>query len=311
MCAKPRNLPAKRVGMNLTVHSPPAQARAPGGSRLRSQTLKKPGTRTFQQLKIWAGPDVPRFVPLSVGKSQLSLLDPIPGGYMALYREPYTSCQRLKRKKGGGLDWTNCQAEVMLFDCAGKAKVRVSLHRYHKRPDQLEVQDVRVDGNMLYFNEACISYSKDAGGRCSQLVAVNLRTGKEKWRTGFKTSNNVFLVHGDYIIGGYGFTAEPSALNIFRKKDGRLLRKTRLKTKAFPGGNHDFLRIERGNMLRVGVYEHFKDLKFSIKGLSAGRPSLKYVGSVAPRKAPLRKTSPRKATPRHRARSKHVIKAGF
>ncbi len=311
MCAQPRNLPATRVGGNLTVHSPPAQARAPGGARLRSHTLQKPNTRTYQQLKIWAGPEVPRFVPLTVGKSQLSMLDAIPGGYMALYREPYTSCQRLKRKKGGGLDWTNCQSEVMLFDCAGKAKVRVSLHRYHKRKDYLEVQDVRVDGDMLYFNEGCITYSREAGGRCSQLVAVDLRTGKEKWRTGFKTSNNVFLVHGGYIIGGYGFTAEPSALNIFRKKDGRLLRKKRLKTKSFPGGNHDFLRIERGDVLRVGVYEHFKDLKFSLKGLSADRPSLRYLGSVAPLKASPRKTPARTPPQRHRARSRHVIKAGF
>ena len=311
MCAKPRNLPATRVGGNLTVHSPPAQARAPGGARLRSQTLQKPNTRTYQQLKIWAGPEVPHFVPLTLRKSQLSLLDRIPGGYMALYREPYTSCQRLGKKKGGGLDWTNCEAEVRVFDCAGRTKASVSLHRYHKRKDYLEVQDVRVEGDMLYFNEACITYSREAGGRCSQLVAVNMLTGKEKWRTGFKTSNNVFLVHGDYIIGGYGFTAEPSALNIFRKKDGRLLRKKRLKTRSFPGGNHDHLRIEPGNVLRVGVYEHFKDLKFSLKGLGTGRPSLKYLGSVAPQKASPRKAPARKAPPRHRARSRHVIKAGF
>ncbi len=142
-------------------------------------------------------------------------------------------------------------------------------------------------------------------------MAVDVRRGKEKWRTGFKTLNNAFLVHGDYIIGGYGFTAEPSALNILRKKDGRLLRKTRLKTRSFPGGNHDHLRIEPGNVLRVGVYEHFKDLKFSLNGLGAGRPSLRYLGSVAPLKASPRKPPTRKPPPRHRARSKHVIKVGF
>ena len=72
-------------------------------------------------------------------------------------------------------------------------------------------------------------------------------TGKELWRTGFKTSNNVFLVHGDYIIGGYGFTAEP--VNVFRKRDGRLLHKQALKTRSFPGGNHDHLAIGPGGVL--------------------------------------------------------------
>ena len=285
MCAPPSNLPAVRTGGNLTVHSPPTPQRDPGGSRLRSHTLEKPGTLTYQQLKIWAGPEVPRFVPLRAGKSELSLLDAIPGGYLALYREPYTSCSRLGTLKSGGLDWSNCEAEVRLFDCGGRTTGSVSLHRYHKRADHLEVQDVRVDGSTLYFNEACITYSREAGGRCSQLVAVDWKSGKELWRTGFRTSNNVFLIHGDYIIGGYGFTAEPSAVNIFRKRDGRLLHTRALKTRSFPGGNHDHLAIGPGNVLRVGVYEHENDLQFQLSGLSSGRPSLTYQREVAPEKS--------------------------
>ena len=296
MCAPPQNLPPTRTGGQLTVTSPPKQARAPGGSRLRSQTLKKPGTRTYQQLKVWAGPEVPAFVPLTVNKSQLQVLDYIPGGYMALYREPYNSCERLRPKISGRPKWANCEAEVKVFDCAGRTTASVSLHRYYSRSDYLEVQDARVDGNMLYFNEACGTYSREAGGRCSQLVAINLTTGKQAWRTGFKTSNNVFLVHGDYIIGGYGFTAEPSAVNIFRKRDGRLLHRKALKTRSFPGGNHDHLRIEPGlgNVLRVGVYEQYNDLTFRIDGLHAGKPKLKYLGTTAPQAAP----PPPKAAPR-------------
>ena len=307
MCAAPKKLPRRRVGGNLTVYSPPASPRAAGGARLRSHTLKKPGTRTYQQLKIWAGPEVPRFVALTLKKSQLSLLDPIPGGYLALYREPYTSCQRLGRKKSGGLDWSNCEAEVRVFDCSGRVRASLSLHRYHKRSNYIEVQDVRVDGSTLYFNEACITYSREAGGRCSQLVAVNLNTGKERWRTGFKTSNNVFLIHGNYIIGGYGFTAEPSSVNIFRKKDGRLLYKKALKTRAFPGGNHDHLALEPGNVLRVGVYEQRNDLTFLMRGLSSGRPSLKYLGKVAPAKATPRPALPQRRLPPPRVRQRKVL----
>ncbi len=207
---------------------------------------------------------------------------------MALYREPYTSCSRLGSLSSGGLDWSNCEAEVRLFDCSGRVTGSVSLHRYHKRRDHLEVQDVRVDGNTLYFNEACITYSREAGGRCSQLVAVEIGSGKELWRSGYKTSNNVFLVHGDYIIGGYGFTAEPSFLHIFRKRDGKLLHKQALKTRSFPGGNHDHLAIDPGGLLRVGVYEHANDLEFLLQGAASGRPTLKFSREIAPRSAMLR-----------------------
>jgi hypothetical protein len=33
-------------------------------------------------------------------------------------------------------------------------------------PKHLEVQDLRVVAGVLYFNQACQSYAKEAGGKC-------------------------------------------------------------------------------------------------------------------------------------------------
>ncbi len=293
LCAPPVDLPDLRVSGKLTVHSPVPTRLSPGGKRLRSHTKILSQGRG----RVWHGPEVPSFVPLTPGKLELDILDRVPGGYMALYREPFESC-------GYDSNHPNCQSEVRIFDCAGKTTAVVPLNQYHSRKTHLEVQDARLDGRVLYHNEACITYSRQAGGRCSSLVAVDVPTGKVLWRTRPLTSNNAFLVHGDHIIAGYGFTAEPSAIHVLRKKDGKRLSRTALKTKAFPGGNHDALSIE-GSLLRVGVYEEWNDLTFRLLGFDKGKPHLAYAGAVAPPPAP--KTDRKRRTPAPRPRRARLL----
>src|SRR5262249_14090676 len=148
----------------------------------------------------WGGPEVPVFVPLASGSLELFVLDRGTED-VALYRDPYDagSCSL----SGDA----NCDYEVKVFRC-GELAASVALGPLLSRKDELEVQDIRYADGVLYFNEACQSYSRLAGGRCSSMVAVDVQSGQVLWRSEPLRSNNVFLVVGDYLVTGYGFTGE-------------------------------------------------------------------------------------------------------
>jgi hypothetical protein len=181
--------------------------------RLRSHTE---GSLAGQGARRWGGPPVPDHVPAALGTLELFLLDPADGGLLALYREPYgiTSCGL-----GGEL---NCAYEARFYDGAGRMAWALPLNRLLSRPDELEIQDIRLAGGILYFNEACQSYSSGADGMCSSLVAVDPRARRVRWRTPPLTSNGRFAVRGCYVIAGYGFTGEADAVHLVDRASGRV-----------------------------------------------------------------------------------------
>ncbi len=183
--------------------------------RLRSHV---DGSLSARSERVWVGPQVPGFVPLTHGTAELFVLDPIPDGtFLALYRDPYgaSSCTLTER--------LNCDYSVALFGHCGEELWRVSLGEHLSRVDHLEVQDVRWDHGVLFFNEACQSYSKDAGGRCSSLVAVDPVADTRLWATKPLVSNNRFLVLEDYIVAGYGFSGERDRVSLIRRSDGKVV----------------------------------------------------------------------------------------
>jgi hypothetical protein len=289
-----------RRGGNLTVHSPPQGHIRSSGTRLRTHVEGPLGNRKGRrdpELRVWGGPEVPSFVPLTINTKELTLLDAVGGGYLALYREPYggNSCQLG--------DWSNCDYEVRLFDCAGTVRSRIDINRHMSGKRHLEVADVRYADGIVYFNEACMTYSWQAGGRCSSLVAIETRTGNRLWRSGFKVSNNVFLVKDKYLIAGFGFTGRPAALHLVRRDNGRVVRSAALKTKHAVGGSHDALTLLPGDMLRVGIYESNSDLMFRAAGLDTLRPMLQRVGVVPP--------VPTTPAPRRRSKRRHKVPGVF
>jgi hypothetical protein len=210
---------APRSAGGLIVPVTPAERRLNIKGRLRSHI---DGTLSARGRRTWVGPPVPSFVPLSQGTLELFLLDPMEGGYFALYRDPYdaSSC-----KLSGS---TNCAFEVAAFDCSGATLFRVALNPFFSRKSHLEVQDVRLDGRIVYFNEACQSYSREAQGKCSSLVALDPYSAAVLWRTPPLVSNNRFLIYPSYIVTGYGFTSEPDHLYVVRRTDGRVVSKESL-----------------------------------------------------------------------------------
>jgi hypothetical protein len=167
--------------------------------------------------RTWNGDELPVFVPRMAGTLELFLLDTADSGYLAFYREPYNlqSCQL----SGSG----NCAYEARHYDTRGQLKWRLSLNALLSRADHLEIQDLRLAGGVLYFNEACQSYAQEAGGQCSSLVAVDPVARKVLWRTPPLVSNGRFVVRGCYLVAGYGFTAEADHVSLVSRTGGQVL----------------------------------------------------------------------------------------
>jgi hypothetical protein len=214
-CPAPQGLPRVRQVGRLVVESPPR----PKPERwLRLRTHQSTTDRNGRS--YWEGPEVPLFVPLALGKVELEILDNIPGGYLALYRS---------QPKPG----PNSVYEVRIFSCTGQTLAALSLNPLLSRRDQLEVQDIRYADKTIYFNEACQSYSREAGGRCSALVAADPFSRRVLWRTRPLVSNNVFSVVGSHIVAGYGFTAERDWIHVVRRSDGRVVDRDPLPSSHF------------------------------------------------------------------------------
>jgi len=169
--------------------------------------------------RTWAGEPIPSHVPKAVGTLELWVLDRADGGHLALYREPYdlTSCTL------GGAE--NCAYLVRWWDGSGKLRWSLPLGTVLSRADHLEVQDLRLVGGILYFNEACQSYAAEAQGQCSSLVAVDPVRSRVLWRTQPLVSNGRFRVRGCYLIAGYGFTSERDHVFLVDRGSGAVVQK--------------------------------------------------------------------------------------
>lgn len=166
--------------------------------------------------------DIPMPIPRMEGGLELFIADTVPEGWLTLYRTPLDQWNGMH---GNGA------YRVVLFSRDGtQRRWTLPLNRFFSGTEHLEVQDVRYVRGKLYFNEACQTYSREAGGRCSSLVRVDPARGAVDWRTPPLTSNNVFIVHGAYVIAGYGFTAEPDYVHVIDAETGRVLARTRLES---------------------------------------------------------------------------------
>ena len=201
----------------------PSLAAATPGSRLRTHVE---GSLEVSGQRRWVGPALPGYVPYSLGTLELFLLDEVPEGHFALYREPY----------GAGSctvsvdDARNCRYRLRLYGPDGALAFDLDPGPLLSRPDHLEIADVRYVDRTVYLNEACQSYAREARGRCSALVALEPREGRVLWRTRPLVSNDVFLPVGDYLVAGYGFTSERDFVSLVRRADGRMLSRVGVRT---------------------------------------------------------------------------------
>ncbi len=145
--------------------------------------------------------------------------------------------------------------KVTLYNAKGDILWQFDLTNYIDEPN-FEIQDIRLDDDILYFNSACESYSKYSNGECSALYAFDTKKEKVLWKTAYLVSNDIFILTDDLVICGYGFTAEPDYLYILNKKTGKQLSKTRLDTA------HDYLEL-KDNVLHVITYNKYYQFNLS------------------------------------------------
>lgn len=107
-----------------------------------------------------------------------------------------------------------------------------------------EVDDV------LYVSNSHLTYASATKGRNAYVSAIDLRTKKTRWRSPALVANaRTFVIYGDLIVAGYGFTAEPDFLYLLDRRTGRVL--DRLDMPTAP----EIIKL-RGDRLHVRTYDH-------------------------------------------------------
>lgn len=222
-CAESKPRPARnaqsgvrREGI-LVVDPREAMSRESVGTRFRHHTATD-GTNLR-----WTGIRVPSFVPLRVGRALLSILDPIPDGYLAFYRSLDTYSEETPSTVAA-------EYAARIFDLKGKQLAAVEVHRLLAAPN-LEVQDVRYAEGVLYFNGACDLWRESHRGKapCGELVAVDVARGRVLWRTQSFVSAGAFRLEGEYVLTGFSaaesFFGGDKRDDVFliRRRDGKLV----------------------------------------------------------------------------------------
>src|SRR5690606_5734643 len=110
--------------------------------------------------------DTPAFVPRERDGLALFVADPAPGGWLAFYKG-----------RCGGLGDV-CAYRAALFDTTGATAWALDLNVFFSLDRHVEVQDVRLHAGKLYFNEACQSYAREAGGNARRSCASTRRRAR-------------------------------------------------------------------------------------------------------------------------------------
>jgi len=124
-------------------------------------------------------------------------------------------------------------------------------------PEILEMTNARMVGMSLYFDMNYNGYASIMKKKTGYLAALDLEREEILWVTKKLTSSwRGFLVSGDVIFTGYGFTGEPDFLHVLNRHTGKTLQTVKLKSA------HTFI-IEKKGALYVRTYDH--DYVFDVK----------------------------------------------
>jgi outer membrane protein assembly factor BamB len=108
----------------------------------------------------------------------------------------------------------------------------------------------REAGGVLYVETAHQTYASSSGGLNGYIAAVDIRTGKALWRTRALVANaRTFVLAGDALVTGYGFTREPDYLYLLDRETGRIRDRLLLDSAPQTISRH-------GKRLTVRTYDH-------------------------------------------------------
>jgi hypothetical protein len=134
----------------------------------------------------------------------------------------------------------------------GRSPYAFDFARYLRPPNGAWLEEVRwarEDDRVLYVEHAHLPYADETRGRNAYVSAIDLDTSRLRWRSRALVANaRTFVVAGDLIVSGYGFTAERDFLYLLDRRTGRVL--DRLEVPSAP----DVIKL-RGNRLHVRTYD--------------------------------------------------------
>jgi hypothetical protein len=112
-----------------------------------------------------------------------------------------------------------------------------------------DVTFAREGGGLVYVSNTHLTYARATNGRNAYITAIDPEKGTTVWRSPALVANaRTFVVTGDLIVAGYGFTAEPDFLYLLDGRTGRVL--DRLEVPSAP----EVIRL-RGDRLFVRTYD--------------------------------------------------------
>jgi hypothetical protein len=112
-----------------------------------------------------------------------------------------------------------------------------------------DVTFAREGAGLVYVSNTHLTYATATNGRNAYITAIDPEQGTAVWRSPALVANSrTFVVTGDLIVAGYGFTAEPDFLYLLDRRTGRAL--DRLEVPSAP----EVIRL-RGDRLLVRTYD--------------------------------------------------------
>jgi outer membrane protein assembly factor BamB len=123
---------------------------------------------------------------------------------------------------------------------------------YTQPPNRADFEQLvwaREVQRVLYVSNSHFTYASQTRGRNAYVSAIDLETRKLLWRSPALVANaRTFVVSGDLLVTGYGFTAEPDFLYLLDRRTGKVL--DRLAVSSAP----EVIRL-RGDRLHVRTYD--------------------------------------------------------
>jgi len=155
---------------------------------------------------------------------------------------------------------------LFLLDKDQKVRAQFDFSTFVKPPEveagkeqlvQMEVYWAQKVGDILYASTGHHTYAKSSKGKNAFISAIDADNGLLRWQTDPLVCNTKnFVIHGSYIICGYGVTDEPNFLYVISRADGKTVSKIPLES------GPQYL-VMKGNQLFVRAYD--TDYVFDVK----------------------------------------------
>lgn len=181
---------------------------------------------------------------------RLKFVRPLPEGF---HLEVYESTSPLKkgllRRKDAELYSSTFAYKVLVFGADNRVINAWDLTDFFH--PILEMNTADVVGPILYFDANYNGYSRITKEKTGYLVAFDVLKGEVLWTSPALTASyRGFVVFGDHIATGYGFTAEPDFLYLLNRHSGAVVQKERLNSapeRLAVKGNRVFVKCYEGS----------------------------------------------------------------